>query len=115
MKKWILYSMLVFLKKMITVLPDHTPINLYVHPFQGAHNLLLLKPDKRMQQLKHSLPNVHNPFNFIKNPPVNTITELHHGSGWVDSWRDVNCDLEKNEMLVPISYLLHGLHLSLHP
>ena len=67
-----------------------------------------------MQQSKLSLPNVHNPFSFINNPPVHKITELHHSSWWADSWRDTNCDLEKNEMLVPIILYMDGISLDSH-
>ena len=45
---------------MTTVLPDHTPVDLFVHPFQEALNFLLLQPEL-MDQSKLSLPNVHNP------------------------------------------------------
>ena len=72
-----------FSEIMITVLPDHTPGDLFVHPFQAALNSLLLKPEL-MQQSTFSLPNVHNSFSFINNPAVNKITELYHGSWWAD-------------------------------
>ena len=98
---------------MITVLPDHTPIDLFVCPFQPALNSLLLKPEL-MQQSKLSLPNVHNPFSFVNDPPVDEITELHHGSWWADSWREANCNTEKNKMLVPIIFYMDGISLDSH-
>ena len=102
-----------FSRVMITVLPDNTPIDLFVRPFQAALNSLLLKPEL-MQQSKLSLPNAHDPFSYVNNPPVTEITELHHGSWWADSWRDANCDPEKNEMLVPIIFYMDGISLDSH-
>ena len=102
-----------FSEIMITVLPDHTPGDLFVHPFQAALNSLLLKPEL-MQQSTFSLPNVHNSFSFINNPRVNTITELHHGSWWADSWRGTNYDLQKNEVLVPIILCTDDISLDSH-
>ena len=90
---------------MITVLPGQTPVDLFVRPFHAALNSLLSKPEL-MQQSKVSLPNVNNPFSSVNNPPVNKITELHHGSWWADSWREGNCNPEKNEMLVTIIFYI---------
>ena len=86
---------------------------LFVSPFQAALNSLLLKPEL-MQQLKLSLPNVHNPFSFINNPPVNKITELLCGSWWADSRRDTNCDPQKDEMLFPIIFYVDRIYLNSH-
>ena len=102
-----------FSRVMITVLPDNTPVDLFVRPFHVALNSLLSKPEL-MQQSKLSLPNLNDPFSFINNPPVDTITELHHGSWWAESWRDANLDPQKNEMLVPIIFYMDGISLDSH-
>ena len=67
-----------------------------------------------MQQSKLSLPNVNNPFSYVNNPEVNVISELHHGNWWRNSWREANCDPQKNKILVPIILYMDGISLDTH-
>ena len=94
-------------------LPNNTPIDLHIRPFQVALDSLL-RNRELMQQSKLSLPNVDNPFSYVNNPEVDVISELHHGNWWRNSWREANCDPQKNEILVPIILYMDGISLDTH-
>ena len=67
-----------------------------------------------MQQSKLSLPNVDNLFSYVNNLEVDVISELHHGNWWRNSWREANCDPQKNKILVPIILYMDGISLDTH-
>ena len=60
------------------------------------------------------LPNVNDPFSCENDPPVEIISELHHGSWWRDSWTKAGCDPSKKEILVPVIFYMDLISLDAH-
>ena len=52
------------------------------------------------------LPNAVDPFSCKNNPAVSTISKLHHGGWWKDSWTKAECDPAENEILVPVIFCM---------
>ena len=86
-------------------LPDNQPVEVHIRSFQNALDSLLSNP-KLMRESNLSLPNAADPFSCENNPAVSTISELHHGSWWKDSWIKAKCDPAEKEILVPIIFYM---------
>ena len=94
-------------------MPDNLPVDVYVRPFEKALDSLLSNP-KLMCESNLSLPNVNDPFSCENDPPVEIISELHHGSWWRDSWTKAGCDPSKKEILVPVIFYMDLISLDAH-
>ena len=71
----------------------------------------LLSNPKLMRKSNLSLPNAADPFSCKNNPSVSTISELHHGSWWKDSWIKAKCDPAEKEILVPVIFCMDPISL----
>ena len=101
----------------INWLPDKTPIQIHLRPFQTAHFFLLNNP-LIAQEENFSFPHSSNPLTPDHFPEINNnteISELHHSSWWSDTWRKY-CDYSPNsiEILVPIILYMDRISLDTH-
>ena len=87
-------------------------IEVYVCSFKTALFLLLTKKDLVVEK-NISLPDSRNPFSCENYPPVDIISELHHGNWWTRTWAK-RCDESKKEILVPIILYMDGISLDKH-
>jgi len=101
----------------INWLPDNTPIQIHLRPFQKALFSLLNNPLISREE-NFSFPHSSNPLTPNHFPEINDdteISELHHGSWWSDTWRkDCDCSPDSNEILVPIILYMDGISLDTH-
>ena len=96
-----------FEHKSVLWYPDKKPIEVTVKPFLNALKNLLGRP-KLMREENLSFPHSTNIYSHESHPLSDTISELHHGSWWSDSWK-ARCDPEKKEILVPIIFYMDGI------
>ena len=98
---------------MINWKPDNKPVEVYVCDFTHALDSLFSKP-QLMKETNLSLPNATDPYSCENNPPVQTVSELHHGSWWRESWMAAKCDPANNEILVPVIFCMDKINLDAH-
>ena len=111
--------------------PSNKPVQLYIRSFRHTLNSLLTNSNLVKEQ-NFSFPHPSVPYigkNFPKPAADTEISELHHGSWWVDSWKQ-NCTLtdvdvydesidhseqgDYKEILVPIILYMDGISLDAH-
>ena len=102
-----------FYPHLINWKPDDRVVEVYVRDFTHALDSLLSKP-QLMKETNLSLPNISNPYSYESNPPVQTVSELHHGKWWRESWIAAQCDPCRQEMLVPIILYMDKINLDTH-
>jgi hypothetical protein len=94
----------------INWLPDGNLVQVYVRSFRQALFSLLTNPDL-VKEEHISFPLDNTPFlpnNFQLDKDA-SITELHHGKWWTQSWKEICSDPE--EILVPIILYMDGISL----
>ena len=98
-----------YVKKTINWRPDNLAVDLHIRPFKKALFSLLTEPGLVVEE-NLSLPDSRSPYSCENHPPVDVISELHHGSWWADSWKK-RCDASKKEILVPLIFYMDGISL----
>eukprot|EP00536_Pseudo-nitzschia_multiseries_P017302 jgi/Psemu1/314277/fgenesh1_kg.1475_\ len=96
-------------------LPDNKPTQVYVRSFKDAI-YSLLSDQQLMIEENLSFPNYSTPLSPDNNPELNpnsVISELHHGSWWKSSWKEI-CNPNLQEILVPIIFYMDGISLDAH-
>eukprot|EP00536_Pseudo-nitzschia_multiseries_P008767 jgi/Psemu1/21377/gm1.21377_g len=96
-------------------LPDNKPTQVYVCSFKDAI-YSLLSDQQLMIEENLSFPNYSTPLSPDNNPELNphsVISELHHGSWWKSSWKEI-CNPNSQEILVPIIFYMDGISLDAH-
>eukprot|EP00536_Pseudo-nitzschia_multiseries_P016705 jgi/Psemu1/313478/fgenesh1_kg.1205_\ len=96
-------------------LPDNKPTQVYVRSFKDAI-YSLLSDQQLMIEENLSFPNYSTPLSPNNNPELNphsVISELHHGSWWKSSWKEI-CNPNLQEILVPIIFYMDGISLDAH-
>ena len=91
--------------------PDNTPIEVTVRSFRKVLRSLHGK-GHLFKESNLSLPNSESPYSYENSPPVETISELHHGSWWAETWKDT-CKSPK-EMLVPLILYMDAIAIDRH-
>ena len=91
--------------------PNDIPTQIYVRPFEKALHSLLRKPNL----VKHgnfSFPDSRTPHSCESYPLSNTISELHHGKWWGESWKSLcNTEPDSKEILVPVILYMDGVNI----
>eukprot|EP00536_Pseudo-nitzschia_multiseries_P015107 jgi/Psemu1/311732/fgenesh1_kg.821_\ len=96
-------------------LPDNKPTQVYVRSFKDAI-YSLLSDQQLMIEENLSFPDYSTPLSPDNNPEVNphsVISELHHGSWWKSSWKEI-CNPNSQEILVRIIFYMDGISLDAH-
>eukprot|EP00536_Pseudo-nitzschia_multiseries_P008983 jgi/Psemu1/306182/fgenesh1_kg.240_\ len=96
-------------------LPDNTPTQVYVRSFKDAI-YSLFSDQQLMIEENLSFPDYSTPLSPDNNPELNphsVISELHHGSWWKSSWKEI-CNPNSQEILVPIIFYMDGISLDAH-
>eukprot|EP00536_Pseudo-nitzschia_multiseries_P017808 jgi/Psemu1/315033/fgenesh1_kg.1829_\ len=96
-------------------LPDNKPTQVYVRSFKDAI-YSLLSDQQLMIEENLSFPDYSTPLSPDNNPELNphsVISELHHGSWWKSSWKEI-CNPNSQEILVPIIFYMDGISLDAH-
>ena len=101
-----------FDKKLLKWLPSNNAVELCVRPFKTVLFSLLAKKELVVQE-NLSLPHSTNPYSYVNDPPVHTISELHHGHWWARTWAK-RCVEDRKEILVPIILYMDGIALDTH-
>ena len=115
----------------INWLPSHKPVQLFIRTFRDSLNSLLTNTNL-VKENNFSFPHPSVPYigkNFSQASGETLISELHHGTWWIDSWKK-NCTLadidvydesidhneqgEYKEILVPIILYMDGISLDSH-
>eukprot|EP00536_Pseudo-nitzschia_multiseries_P013998 jgi/Psemu1/310486/fgenesh1_kg.643_\ len=81
-------------------LPDNKPTQVYVRSFKDVI-YSLLSDQQLMIEENLSFPNYSTPLSPDNNPELNphsVISELHHGSWWKSSWKEI-CNPNLQEIL----------------
>ena len=100
----------------IPLLPDGKATQIYIRLF---HDVLyfLLTNQSLTKEVNLSVPNSKDPCSGNHYPDItttSTISQLHHGSWWSESWKDAMSPNATNEMLVPIILYMDGISLDAH-
>ena len=74
-----------FDKKILKWLPSKDATEVCVCSFKTALFLLLTKTQLVVEE-NISLPHSRNPYSYENYPPVDIISELHHGNWWTRTW-----------------------------
>ena len=101
--------------KSIPWLPDRTLKQITTRSFEKAIRSLITNKDLCKQE-NMSFPNVDSPLLSHRKPeltPETRIEELHHGSWWIDTWKE-KCDPGRNEILVPLIFYMDGISVDTH-
>eukprot|EP00536_Pseudo-nitzschia_multiseries_P017004 jgi/Psemu1/313885/fgenesh1_kg.1334_\ len=96
-------------------LPDNKPTQVYVCSFKDAI-YSLLSDQQLMIEENLLFPDYSTPLSPGNNPELNphsVISELHHGSWWKSSWKEI-CNPNSQEILVPIIFYMDGISLDAH-
>lgn len=115
----------------ITWEPTKKPVQLFIRTFRDSLNSLLTNTNL-VNEKNFSFPHPSVPYigkNFSQASGETQISELHHGTWWIDSWKK-NCTLadvdvydenidhneqgEYKEILVPIILYMDGISLDSH-
>ena len=83
--------------------------------FENAIRSLLTNTELCKQE-NLSFPNTDSPLLVERKPeitPDTPITELHHGSWWIETWKE-KCDPGRNEILVPLIFYMDGISVDTH-
>eukprot|EP00536_Pseudo-nitzschia_multiseries_P003803 jgi/Psemu1/8562/gm1.8562_g len=95
--------------KLLNLMTKHkSPLNTFKSIFQWANECQNIHG----VDFSTTFPTSLSPEN---NPPITNetyITELHHGSWWTESWKQI-CN-ENEEILVPIVFYMDGISLDAH-
>ena len=90
--------------------PRHGQKQVFVRSFSDAlRSILTNKTLVKEENL--SFPNDETPLSSVHHPVMNNetmITELHHGSWWIDTWNKY-CTEGSTEILVPIILYMDGI------
>ena len=98
-----------FDKKILRWLPSNTGVEVCIRSFKNALFSLLTNKQLIIQD-NISLPHSHNPYSYENLPPVEVISELHHGNWWSRTWAK-RCVESRKEILVPIILYTDGISL----
>ena len=98
-----------FDKKILRWLPSNTGVEVCIRSFKNALFSLLTNTQLIIQD-NISLPHSHNPYSYENHPPVEVISELHHGNWWSRTWAK-RCVESRKEILVPIILYTDGISL----
>ena len=101
-----------FDKKLLKWLPSNMAVEVCVRSFKSALFSLLTKPQLIVEE-NISLPHSTNPYSYENHPPVDIISELHHGNWWKRTWAN-RCVESQKEILVPIILYMDGISLDTH-
>ena len=96
--------------KLMSWLPKMEPKQIVFRSFENALRSLLTNTDL-VTQKNMSFPNADSPFLYERKPAMTAetpITELHHGSWWIDTWKQ-QCDPGRREVLVPLIFYMDGI------
>jgi len=97
-------------EKLVSWLPKQEPKEIVFRTFENALRSLLTNTDL-VTQKNMSFPNADSPFLYERKPAMTdetSITELHHGSWWIDTWKQ-QCDPGHREVLVPLIFYMDGI------
>jgi len=101
-----------FEKTTLKWLPSNKSVQVQIRPFKKALYSLLTKTQLVVEE-NLSLPDSRNPYSYKNYPPVDVISELHHGNWWTRTWAK-RCDKSRKEILVPIILYMDGISLDTH-
>lgn len=106
-----------FEEKLIPWLPEDKPQKITFRSFENALRSLLTNNDL-VNETNLSFPNADSPYSCTRKPVLTTespITELHHGSWWIDTWKnDCDCTTGSQEILVPLIFYTDGITVDAH-
>ena len=74
-----------FEKTTLKWLPSNKSVQVQIRPFKKALYSLLTKTQLVVEE-NLSLPDSRNPYSYENYPPVDVISELHHGNWWKRTW-----------------------------
>eukprot|EP00537_Pseudo-nitzschia_pungens_P007979 CAMPEP_0172379242 /NCGR_PEP_ID=MMETSP1060-20121228/69828_1 /TAXON_ID=37318 /ORGANISM="Pseudo-nitzschia pungens, Strain cf. cingulata" /LENGTH=405 /DNA_ID=CAMNT_0013106979 /DNA_START=256 /DNA_END=1470 /DNA_ORIENTATION=+ len=104
-----------FHPKITNWLPDNKPTQIFVRSFYDALYSLLTNRELMTDQ-NLSFPDCNTPLspqNFPELTEATIISELHHGTWWTESWKQL-CAPNTSEILVPIIFYMDGISLDAH-
>ena len=101
-----------FDRKILKWLPSEKAVEVLIRPFKKALFSLLTNKELVVQK-NLSLPDSRNPYSYDNHPPVDIISELHHGTWWSRTWA-TRCEETRKEILVPIILYMDGISLDAH-
>eukprot|EP00536_Pseudo-nitzschia_multiseries_P006128 jgi/Psemu1/14525/gm1.14525_g len=99
-----------FYPHILNWLPDNKPTQVYVCSFKDAI-YSLLSDQQLMREENLSFPGYST--TLSPDNPHSLISELHHGSWWKASWKEI-CNPNSQEILVPIIFYMDGISLDAH-
>ena len=98
-----------FDKKILRWLPSNTGVEVCIRSFKTALFSFLTNTQLIVEE-NISLPHSSNPYSYENHPPVDIISELHHGDWWSRTWAK-RCVESRKEILVPIILYTDGISL----
>ena len=95
----------------VRLLPDNLLSQIFVRPYRKALYSLLQKSNIVCEG-NFSFPNHTTPYSYTTISHNDTLSELHHGKWWAESWKkecDTDSNINSKEILVPVILYMDGI------